>query len=111
MQAIVDRLAEKDSRFQAFVRPMLGRQPFEVSESAQIVRILRNCAEMVLGRAPEFIGHSWWEDSALLAEAGIETVVYGPEGEGIHTSEEWVDIESATNLARVLATTALEYCG
>jgi acetylornithine deacetylase len=50
-------------------------------------------------------------DSALLATAGIETVVMGPHGAGAHAKEEWVDINSVVRLARVLAVTAGQYCG
>ncbi len=49
-------------------------------------------------------------DSALLAAAGVETVVFGPVGAGVHAAEEWVGLESVVQTARVLAYTALSYC-
>ena len=50
-------------------------------------------------------------DAALLAAAGVETVVIGPVGAGAHAAEEWVDLESVVQLAGVLAEAAMEYCG
>ena len=55
-------------------------------------------------------GAPFWTDAALLAEAGIETVILGPLGGGLHSEEEWVDLESCADLAMVLAQSALEYC-
>ncbi len=50
-------------------------------------------------------------DSALLAAAGVETVVIGPAGAGAHAEEEWVDIRSVADLAGILADAAVSYCG
>ena len=49
-------------------------------------------------------------DSALLAAAGIETVVMGPGGAGAHAAEEWVDLESVHHLAEILVETARRWC-
>ena len=38
-------------------------------------------------------------------------MVLGPKGEGAHSLEEWVDLESVYSLAMVLAETAVSYCG
>jgi len=50
-------------------------------------------------------------DSALLADAGVETVVIGPKGGGAHAPEEWVDVDSVVDLAKVLTVAATRYCG
>ena len=49
-------------------------------------------------------------DSALLSAAGVGTVVIGPHGAGAHAIEEWVDVESAAQLAEILVQAALDYC-
>ena len=48
-------------------------------------------------------------DTALLSDAGIETVTMGPIGAGAHTSSEWVDIQSLLDLAQILAHTTVNY--
>ena len=57
------------------------------------------------------VGDTPWMDAALLAAAGIETVVMGPTGAGEHSAVEWVDVESVVRMAEILARTAIEYCG
>jgi acetylornithine deacetylase len=111
MEEIVHVLSTADPQFHGSVRPVLGREPYEVSPEAEIVKTLGKSAEQVLGKTPEFIGHSWWEDSALHGASGTETVVFGPTGHGIHTTEEWVEIDSVISLARILTRTIIEFCG
>jgi acetylornithine deacetylase len=110
IQAIVDRLAAADPTFRAKVKPFFARHPFEVSPGAEIVKVLGRAARETLGHQPAFVGDTPWMDSALLADAGIETVVMGPRGAGEHSIEEWVDLESVIAMAEILARTAIAYC-
>ena len=111
IQALVDQLSADDPSFQATVRPFFAREPFEVAPKARIVRVITEAASSVLGRRPAFVGDTPWMDAALLAAAGIETVVMGPLGAGEHSAVEWVDVETVVQLAGILARTAVEYCG
>jgi acetylornithine deacetylase/succinyl-diaminopimelate desuccinylase-like protein len=81
------------------------REPFEVDESEEIVSLVNRHAG-----GPEVIGVPYWADSALLAAAGIPTVVYGPRGEGAHAAVEFVDLKSAERCAEVYAAVAAEFC-
>jgi acetylornithine deacetylase len=110
IQEIVDRIAATDETFQAEVRATLSREPFEVVPDAAIVRAVTEHAEGVLGQPPSHIGETYWMDAALIAAAGIETVVLGPVGTGAHADEEWVDLESVAQLAAILALAAARYC-
>lgn len=110
IQAIADRLAAADPTFRAAVRPFFAREPFEVARQAAIVRTVAQAAGQVLGREPDYFGDTPWMDAALLAAAGVETVVIGPAGAGAHAAEEWVDVESVAQLAEILARAAMDYC-
>jgi acetylornithine deacetylase len=110
IRAIVDRLTASDPSFAATVRTLFAREPFEVSPDAHIVRVLAGEAAAVLGRTPAFVGDTPWMDAALLADAGIETVVMGPTGSGEHSAVEWVDVESVVEMAEILARTAVACC-
>ncbi|HYY33509.1 MAG TPA: M20/M25/M40 family metallo-hydrolase [Gaiellaceae bacterium] len=81
------------------------REPFEVDEDAEIVQVTSRNAG-----GPEVIGVPFWADSALLAAAGIPTVVYGPRGEGAHAAIEWVDLASAARCLGVYRAVAAELC-
>ncbi len=111
LQEIVDRLAEQDSSFKATVKATFWREPFEVPVEAEIVQIVDKILDEHLGHHPEHIGQTFWTDAALTADAGMESVLLGPKGYGLHSAEEWVEMDSVTDLAQVLAQTAIQYCG
>jgi len=110
LQEIIDRLAAQDSSFKATVKATFWREPFEVREEAEIVRVVDKILGERLGHHPEHSGQTFWTDAALIADAGAETVLLGPVGYGLHSAEEWVEMESLVDLAYVLAETAIEYC-
>jgi len=110
IQAIADKLAAADAAFHASVRAFFVREPFEVAPEARIVKVVDRAAGEVLGREAAHFGDTPWMDAALLSAAGVETVVIGPAGAGAHASEEWVDIESVEQLARILVLATIDYC-
>ncbi len=110
LQAIIDRLAEEDPSFKATVKPTFRREPFEIGADAGIVAALEQAMAARIGHNPSHTGQTFWTDAALLAEAGMETVLVGPAGYGLHSAEEWVDLQSVFELADILAETALNYC-
>ena len=109
-QEILDRLSSQDPDFKASLKTLLVRSPFEVSEDAAIVKAIQSATSEVIGATGPVIGENPWMDSAILSDAGIETVVMGPAGTGAHALEEWVDVQSVIDFTRVLAKTALNYC-
>jgi acetylornithine deacetylase len=111
IQALIDRLAADDPTFKAAARCFFTREPFEVPRDAGIVRALSGAVSHTTGATPRYVGDTPWMDSALLAAAGIETVVFGPGGAGAHADVEWVDVESMAQCATALAQAAVEYCG
>jgi acetylornithine deacetylase len=108
---IVERVGQDDADFSAEVRILASREPFEVPESESIAELVLRHATAVLGVEPPMVGVPFWADSALLAEAGIPTVLFGPRGEGLHGEVEWVDVESLEQCVEVYARVAEELCG
>jgi acetylornithine deacetylase len=111
IQEILDALASEDSTFRGRVRPLLSRGSFEARPDASIVEAVHAAASTVLGAPPKVIGEPYWMDAALLADAGIETVVIGPSGAGAHAAKEWVDLASVERVAEILARSAMRFCG
>ena len=111
LQAILDRLSAEDPTFKAELKATFDRDPFEVGEDAAIVKTLDAVAGDNLGQGRPHMGATFWTDAALLAGAGIETVLIGPTGDGLHSDEEWVELQSVYDLAQILAETAVTYCG
>ncbi len=110
-QEIIDRLQAADPSLQLRLNPFLERPPFEIDADADIVGVTDKILEKRIGKKQPHFGATFWTDAALLMEAGIDTILLGPIGDGLHSKEEWVDMDSVVDLAHVLAETALEFCG
>ena len=106
---LLTELRSEDSSLRIHYRTLFHREPFETRAGAPVVEAVREAATRALGRKPELVGDSPWMDSALLAAAGVDTVVFGPSGAGAHAAEEWVDLESVVALAQILAEAAITY--
>lgn len=111
VQALLDRCAGHDPRFRADFRTFMSRPAFEIGADALIVKTVSAALQSHTGSLSEARGVSFWTDAALLAEAGIPSVLLGPTGAGLHSAEEWVDLQSCVDLAAVLAETACQFCG
>ena len=109
VQTILDDLIRKHDSFQAQVKLKAIREPHEVSPQAGIVKSLKTASKDILGEETAPIGVPFWTDAALMSARGIDTVLIGPAGDGLHSKEEWVNLESLFQLAEILAQTAEIY--
>lgn len=111
LQALIDELLAQDSTFQATLTPFFGRTPFETASDSPLIKIADQAIANRLGKPMPHMGMSGWTDAGILADAGIESILIGPIGDGLHTTEEWVDIQSVVDLAAILTETAVNFCG
>lgn len=111
LQTLSDQLAKADANFHASIQASLSRPPFEVDSNAAIVHSAAKALSQQTGKDASPGGVPFWTDAALLAEAGIPTVLLGPTGHGLHSAEEWVDLQSCLDLAKILAAIAIDFCG
>jgi acetylornithine deacetylase len=107
---ILARAASADPEFRAEQRTTLTRDPFGVALEEPIVEVTRLRLAAALGRDPAVIGAGGWMDSAILAAAGIPTVIFGPDGDGAHAEVEWVDLPSAVRSAETLVGIVSDFC-
>lgn len=110
LQALIASLTDSVAGFSGSVRQVLWRDPYEIDPERQVVQSVLEAAAATRGEQAQLIGHAWWEDSGLLGAAGIETVVLGPTGGGLHTEREWVEVASVVHLAQILYRTVNSYC-
>ena len=111
VQAILDRLSAQDSNFAATARLVFSRPPFEAHTASPLRSALEYGYAQITGNDPTPTGIAFWMDSAILSAAGADTLIIGPTGGGLHSAEEWVDLDSCLTLARLLAETAIRYSG
>jgi acetylornithine deacetylase len=89
----------------AGLRIIASRNPFTAQPDHPFVELVGRVAE-----ADEHTGALFWTDAALIAEAGIPTVLFGPAGEGAHAAVERVDLASLDRVCEVVRRVAAEWC-
>ncbi len=105
VELVLDELGQVVGGTGATVTLPFHRGPFETTSEAPVVTALqRYLASDAVG------GVSFWADSALLADAGISTVLYGPIVGGIHGEDEWVDLASLERCHDAYLAVARELC-
>jgi acetylornithine deacetylase len=90
----------------AVVRIGVHRDPYEAPAGHPFVELVTRVAG-----SGEHVGAAFWTDAALIAAAGVPTVLFGPSGEGAHADVEWVDVASLERVCDVVVQIALEWCG
>jgi acetylornithine deacetylase len=111
VESILAELASADPALVASCRATFSRPPLDTSPASALVQSIARAGGHVLGRSPTAAGMSYWTDAAILASAGIPSVVFGPHGEGDHSANEWVDLASVEACRRVIMGVAADFCG
>ncbi|MGI9610818.1 MAG: ArgE/DapE family deacylase, partial [Acidimicrobiia bacterium] len=93
VQKRIDKLASTDPELEAQVSIVFARSGYEGDPDSEIALSLRSAIQDRTSTEAAIRGHDGWMDSALLAAAGIQSVVFGPQGQGLHAATEWVDLE------------------
>ena len=111
IEALISDARREDSAADASVSVALERASSEVGADQAVARAMAEAATASMGKAPQTIGVAYWMDMALLNQAGIPTVAFGPSGEGAHADVEWVDIDSVETCVQVYLRAAEVLCG
>jgi acetylornithine deacetylase len=91
INAILEKLHAADSGFKADARLLTSRPPYRISPSMPLPSALAaSLHSRALSTDP--VGMSFWTDAAILAGAGIPSVLFGPGGAGLHSVEEYVNV-------------------
>ena len=113
LKEITDACATVRSRhpqFDARVTLTNAQLPSDVAVDSSIVKRLRGALERE-GVPVRIEGLSAWTDAALLNEAGVPTICFGPGDIALaHAAEEFVPIEDIEIATRVLARVVREWC-
>ena len=111
LQGIITTLTEQDPRFQARITGGYWAQALETPRGTAIAQALARAAKSVMGHEAPFGTQSFWTDGALLSEAGIPSVLFGPGGAGLHSASEYVRLDQVLQCAETLAACARDFCG
>ncbi|HEX2442463.1 MAG TPA: ArgE/DapE family deacylase [Vicinamibacterales bacterium] len=110
VRAIVDALKREDPEFEADARAVFSRPPYELPASHALPSALRHAAAAA-GRDCVVAGMTFWTDAAVLGLSGTPSVLFGPGGAGLHSTEEYVNLEEVAFCRDALARLAREWCG
>jgi len=111
LREILEPIAGEDETFTYDLDVFVERSPFATAEGSAVVAALTDaCREAGVGggavsggeAGPVIRGEQFWTDCALLADAGIDAVLFGPAGEGAHAASEWVDLDSLERTTRAI---------
>lgn len=84
----------------------------EIAKTEEIVEVVVRNTIAVLGVKPKIAGAGPWNDAWMLVTRDIPTIAgFGPDGEGAHAANEYVDLESLRRVTKIYARTVVEYLG
>jgi len=85
-------------------------EPFLIDPESTFATSFRNAYQATLGSQPTFAFKRGISDANIyVTEGGIPTIVYGPNGRGIHECNEYVEIDSLVPVAQILADSCINY--
>lgn len=108
---ILRELEQSVRDFRWSILTTLVREPFEADPASPIAQAVLRSATRVLGSEPPLRAEPFWTDASLLDQAGIPCLLFGADGAGAHSAEEWVGIDSVRQLTAVLEGVIREVCG
>jgi len=88
LQRVISAVKNSTGDQKVIGRQIFSRPPNESSEN-KLIRKLKQAAG-----DKDYCGMSYWADSALAAQAGIPSILFGPAGHGAHAVDEWVSANS-----------------
>ncbi|MGH9399487.1 MAG: ArgE/DapE family deacylase [Thermoanaerobaculia bacterium] len=109
VKGILDALCAEDRAFRASARGLFHQPAYETPEGHPIVSAVE-AALTAAGRIPKREGMSFWTDAAILGQAGIPSVVFGPGGGGLHGLEEHVRLDEVVVCRDALVDLTRRFC-
>lgn len=106
VERAIAHVQARRSGFSAHVRLMLAQRPSDVAVGTPLVRELAHALEG-LGESARVEGMPAWTDAALLNEAGIPAVCFGPGDISLaHAAEEYIPLDEVDRATQVLTSFA-----
>lgn len=110
LHAILSQIRTRVSDFTFSLKTTASRPAFSTSKNSAFCSLVCEEVRAATRSVPIVQAEPYWTDCALLAAEGIEALLWGPSGEGLHAKEEWADVESIRTVASGLASIAGKFC-
>ena len=109
VREILDALARDDATFRGTATAMFSRPAYQIASDHELPQILA-AALTLAGGLPRITGASFWTDAAVLGQAGIPSILFGPGGAGLHSTEEYVNMADVVLCRDTLVELARRFC-
>lgn len=109
-EEILRLLQEQDHEFEASAKLSFERASYEIEAAHELPRLLEVALHQ-LGKQSTRGGLTFWTDAAILGEAGIPTLIFGPGGAGLHSIEEYVKLDEVLACRDALVQLTRGFCG
>ena len=109
VESIIRELRAEDSEFRANARYVFGQPPYETPADHPIAENLLKAVQGI-GRKTDRSSMTFWTDAAVLGQAGIPSVIFGPTGKGLHSIEEYVVADDVLACQAALVALVDDFC-
>ena len=110
VEYLLARLRHDDPEFQAQASVKAYRPAYRLDARHKLPTGIAAALSRA-GQSPEPTGMSFWTDAAILAGAGIPSVLFGPGGAGLHSAVEYVNVDDVRICRDVLVDATRELIG
>ncbi|KZT50914.1 acetylornithine deacetylase [Calocera cornea HHB12733] len=110
LRAILDHLTAIVPDFSYSLKQLASRPPFQAPLDSPFTQLVLSHVRTALRKEPVHRAEPFWTDAALLAEKGIECVLFGVDGGGAHAAKEWATVESVGRVVEALEGVVREWC-
>lgn len=109
VDAILAAIRRDDPETDGAAALTFGRAPYEIARGHPLPGMLAAAAAGI-GHATAQVGMTFWADAAILGAAGIPSVLFGPGGAGLHSTEEYVRLRDVDICRDALVALARMFC-
>jgi acetylornithine deacetylase len=106
---ILDALTQEDQTFRATARLTFSRPAYELPPQHRLPQQLMEASSSI-GLSAPIVGASFWTDAAILGHSGTPSVLFGPGGAGLHSSEEYVIVQDVLTCRDALVELVRRLC-
>jgi len=110
VRQILETLRREDTTFRGSATAMFSRPAYEVPANHPLPQAL-SAALTLVGGQPRIAGASFWTDAAVLGHADIPSILFGPGGAGLHSTEEYVTVADIVTCRDALAELVRQWMG
>ena len=109
LATLLANLRAADPEFEASAEHLFSRPAYELAAGHELPQMLLSARSqtLVARELPlNLPGMTFWTDAAVLGRAGIPSVLFGPGGAGLHSTEEYVNVEDVVACREALVALA-----